>query len=411
MVDARILMPKLGLTMTEGLISAWSVKVGDAVKAGDILFVVETDKIANEVEAAAEGVITALLVAEGETVPVGTPVASWTGHSADADCVPPDVAPTGSTSQPTVTAAGLPYEMPPKVLESNGRLLATPLARRMAKHAAIDLSGLTGSGPRGRIKAADVTGAIISAKALPPASTPIPTAPPATGLHGETVRPLSPIERVVAKRLTEAKQSIPHFYVFSDADVTALLKLRKELNTSGSRVKISVNHCITAAIAKSLAKMPEMNAVWRDGQIISRESIDIGIAVDTPRGLMVPVLRGLNDTTLPIIAGRADELVARARDGKLGGADLEGGAISLSNIGMYGASFLVPIINPGQSAILGVGAPKKVFRPDQEDKPVLCEELGLVLSCDHRLFDGVRAAVLLDHIRQALENPLRLLMP
>jgi len=190
-----------------------------------------------------------------------------------------------------------------------------------------------------------------------------------------------------------------------------VLKLRKELNAAGSQVKISVNHCITAAVAKALAKMPEMNAVWRDGQIVTRESIDIGIAVDTPRGLMVPVLRGLNDTTLPILAGQADALVARARDGKLSGADLEGGAISISNIGMYGASFLVPIINPGQSAILGVGAPKKIFRPDQEDKPVLREELGLVLSCDHRLFDGVRAAILLDQIRQTLENPLRLLMP
>lgn len=390
MAGTPILMPKLGLTMTEGLLSSWAVKTGDAVKAGDILFVVETDKIANEVEARDAGTILTLDIAEGETVAVGTVLATWTGPSSGVEV---------ERLEPPIAA--VPAAMPSPVAPAGSeRVLATPLARRMARTAGVSLDGIAGSGPRGRIKAVDVTrhGAA-PASALPTQST------------AGTRRPATSIERTVARRLTESKQTIPHFYVLADVDVTALLHLRQELNATGSKTKISVNHCIVAASARGLAAMPEFNAVWQEGEIVQFSEIDIGIAVDTPRGLLVPVLRNLGGLPLPLLATRSDGLVARAREGRIDTADMTGGALTISNVGMYGASFLVPIINPGQSAILGVGATKSVFRPDSKGLPELRTQIGLVLSCDHRIHDGVRAAMLLDHIVKALESPLRLIMP
>jgi pyruvate dehydrogenase E2 component (dihydrolipoamide acetyltransferase) len=399
-------MPKLGLTMTEGTLSAWSVKAGDMVKAGDILFVVETDKIANEVEARDDGTILTIEVAAGETVPVGGVLAIWTGPSLGAN--PDEEMQAGLPPLPVVSASipAIEAEAPASPpAAGDGRHRSTPLARRMAREAGIDLSEVRGGGPRGRIKAADVERYCATSRA------PIPVVSHHARAASETRRPATSIERTIARRLTESKQTIPHFYVLADADVSALLDLRKQLNATGPKAKISVNHCIVAAAARALQAVPELNAIWQEGEIVQFAGIDIGVAVDSPRGLLVPVLRDLGGLLLPLLAERADLLVARARDGKLDGPDMAGGALTVSNVGMYGASFLVPIINPGQSAILGVGAPRQVFRPDVDGKPALRTEIGLVLSCDHRTHDGVRAAMLLDAIVKVLENPLRLLMP
>lgn len=389
-------MPKLGLTMTEGLLASWNVKPGDEVRPGDVLFVVETEKIATEVEAQAEGKIQSLEVEPGRTVPVGAVVATWTGPAAAAGAdvgLAFDEAP-GRSTKSTTSEQGSP--------RSEGRVVATPLARRLARQQRIDLSRLRGSGPNGRIKAADVEKALRSdfAAAKTPAS--------ARSFAEPRRRPATQMEKIVARRLTEAKQTIPHFYVLGEADVSFLLRVREELNADGRATRISLNHFVVAAVGRALAEMPEMNAVWQDEDIVTPAGTDVGIAVDSERGLIAPVLRDAGSMPLDALAAAATALVERARQGRLAPADLEGGAVSVSNIGMHGASFLVPIVNPGQSAILGVGAVKPVFRPNAAGAPELRRELGLVLSCDHRVFDGVRAARFLDRITRFLEAPLSL---
>jgi pyruvate dehydrogenase E2 component (dihydrolipoamide acetyltransferase) len=386
-------MPKLGLTMTEGLVAEWRVRPGDMVKAGDVLFVVETEKIATEVEAQAEGRIETIAAKEGETIPVGAVVATWTGPAIGAD---------PSTDQKPPALPHLDAGPPPG--QGAKRVIATPLARRLAKQAGLDLRLLHGSGPGGRIKASD-----IEAPARAPAKEQRPATRLASPSESAIRRSPSQFEKVIARRLAIAKQTIPHFYVLAEADVTRLLEVRKELNGLEGAVRISINHFILAAAGRALARMPECNTVWIDDEIIKLSETDVGVAVTTPRGLLAPVLRRAGSLSLDDIAAQATTLVERARDGTLQNSDLEGGALAISNVGMFGASHLVPIINPGQSAILGVGSIKPVFRPDQAGAPMLRQEIGLVLSCDHRVFEGVRAAQFLDLITQSLENPLRLL--
>jgi pyruvate dehydrogenase E2 component (dihydrolipoamide acetyltransferase) len=281
------------------------------------------------------------------------------------------------------------------------RIIATPLARRIARQQGIDLARVSGSGPHGRIKMADVEAAV---------KAPATTRAPAQAATGATRRPATSVEQVVARRLTEAKQTIPHFYVLAEADVTELLTLREGLNASGGP-RISITPFIIAAVGRALAAQSQANALWDNGEIVSLSATDVGMAVDSPRGLMVPVVRNAGEGTLDEVAARCADLIERGRAGKLVAGETEGGAISVSNIGMFGASHLVPIINPGQSAILGVAAIKPVFRPDANGQPALRREVGLVLSCDHRVLDGVRAARLLDEIVRILENPISLLRP
>lgn len=391
--SANIVMPKLGLTMTEGLLSSWRVAPGDDVRQGDILFIVETEKVATEIEANADGRIGEIIVAEGETVPVGAKVATW---SVEAGSLP--LAEKSEAAPPPAAATEAP-KAEAKPVERGTRIIATPLARRVAREKGVELSGVPGTGPRGRIKLKDVLAA--ETKAPAPASAPV---------AGASRRPATAIEKVVARRLGEAKQTIPHFYVHAEADVTRLLAIRKELNAENTGPKLTLTHFIAAAVGRALAKMPEIDAVWDKEEIVSLGGTDVGIAVDTERGLLVPVLRGAGRLPLGGLAAAMTELVQRARDGKLAAADFQGGAISISNVGMFGASYLVPIINPGQSAILGVAATKQVFRPDAEGRPVLKQEIGLVLSCDHRLLDGVKAARFLDLVVRLLQQPLSLLM-
>jgi len=395
---APIVMPKLGLTMTEGLLASWRVAPGDTVRPGDILFIVETEKIATEIEAQEEGRIGALVVPEGETVPVGTVVAEWEGLG-------------GSRSPPqqereAVQAAAVLQPDPAEALAqrpSGARIVATPLARRLARQNSVDLSRIAGSGPRGRIKAADVEAALAAAAARPVAQ---PLRAPAAAASR---RPATAMEKVIARRLSLSKQTIPHFYVLAEADVTQLLSLREELNADKATARLSITHFIVAAVGRALAAMPDCNALWEDDEIVALAAGDVGLAVDGERGLLVPVLRDAGRLSLDEVGRGCADLVARARAGRLAAGELEGGAISVSNVGMFGASHLVPIVNPGQSAILGVAAEKAVFRPDAAGAPNLRREIGLTLSCDHRVLDGVRAARFLDHIVDLLAHPLRLL--
>ena len=357
-------MPKLGLTMTEGTLAAWRVRPGDAVRAGDVLFVVETEKTATEIEAQDTGRIGTLLVAEGAVVPVGSAVA-------------------------TLANGGAP-----------ARVIATPLARRLAQRGGLDLAAVRGSGPRGRIKAQDVERALADAAAPPP--PPSPTAAP--------TRARAPrVATAAARRLTLAKQTIPHFYVAAELDATRLLALRAELNEVPGRPRVSVTHLLLAAAGRALAADPAMTAVWTEDGPQPLGGSDVGLAIDTPGGLLAPVLRQAGALRLDDLVRATDALIAAARAGRLGPDALEGGALTVSNLGMHGADFVVPIINPGQAAILGVGRPRGAFRPDAQGAPVLRQEIMLVLSADHRVLDGVRAAKLLGAIAALLERPLGLL--
>ncbi|MBU6268531.1 MAG: 2-oxo acid dehydrogenase subunit E2 [Sphingomonadales bacterium] len=358
-------MPKLGLTMTEGVLAEWRVASGDPVTPGQVLFVVETDKIANEIEAQVPGTVAELLAVAGTTLPVGAPVAVLLAD--------------GETA---LAPAPAPQ-----------RRIATPLARRMARQSGQDLAAIAGSGPGGRIMARDLAD--------------VPAAPPAPEPAPHVIQPDS-FRRTTARRLSEAKRDIPHFYVFAAADVTDLLALRAQLNT-GSGPRLSVTHFLLAAAARTLAAMPAMNRVWAADAIHQLALVDVGLAVESPKGLVAPVLRNLATQTLDEVAAATDSLIATARAGKVTGADLSGGALSISNVGMFGVSALVPIINPGQSGILGVGAAQPRFLPDDQGRPALRQVLELALSCDHRVIDGALAARFLAALARALESPATLL--
>ena len=376
--SADIVMPKLGLTMTEGLLAEWRVQPGARVTAGDILFVVETEKIATDIEASGSGEILELLVPAGSTVPVGTPLARWTGLASGA----PEPQPMPAPAQgPAATG---------------GRVLATPLARRLARERGIDITSLRGSGPRGRIKAKDLPEAVIPA-----------AAPPATG---EFIA-LDRVRAASARRLAQAKQEMPHFYVGAAAEISRLLALRDDWREIPDAPRLTVTHAVLAAMGRALLAMPELNRVWEGDGWRRIATPDVGLAVDTPRGLFAPVLRDAGRLTLDVLAERTNALVERARAGRLSPGELEGGCISLSNIGMFGARFLVPIVNPGQSTILGLGAMESLFRPDANGAPALRREVTLVLSADHRVLDGAAAAAFLARIVAFLEKPLALLRP
>ncbi|WP_207538200.1 dihydrolipoamide acetyltransferase family protein [Sabulicella rubraurantiaca] len=370
--SADIVMPKLGLTMTEGLLAQWHVQPGSRVAAGDILFVVETEKISTDIEAVGEGEILELLVPAGSTIPVGTPVARWTGAAA------PEAEPAGQAAPPS-------------------RIVATPLARRLARERGVKLEALRGSGPRGRIKAKDV----------PEAPPPPAVAAPAPG---EFV-PLDRVRAASARRLAQAKQEMPHFYVGAAAEISRLLTLRDEWREIPGAPRLTVTHAVLAAMGRALLAMPELNRVWEGEGWRLLSQPDVGLAVDTPRGLFAPVLRDAGRLTLDALAEHANGLVERARAGRLSPNELEGGCISLSNVGMFGARFLVPIVNPGQSMILGLGAMESLFRPDANGAPALRREVTLVLSADHRVLDGAAAAAFLARIVACLEKPLALLRP
>ncbi|GGG40944.1 dihydrolipoamide acetyltransferase component of pyruvate dehydrogenase complex [Caldovatus sediminis] len=369
---AEIVMPKLGLTMAEGLLAEWRVAPGARVAAGDVLFVVETEKIATEVEAAGPGEIREILVPAGRTVPVGTPVARWTG-----------AAPASAAPGPAAAA--------------DRRIVATPLARRLARERGVALSTLAGSGPRGRIRAKDV----------PATAAPAPAPDDAT--RGAAI-PLDRVRAAAARRLTQAKREIPHFYVGAAAEVSRLLALREEWRELPGAPRLTVTHFVLAAVGRALLAMPELNRVWEGEGWRRLSSPDVGIAVDTPHGLLAPVLRDAGHLPLDALARRADALIGRARDGRLAPDDLQGGCITLSNVGMHGVRFLVPIVNPGQSMILGLGAAESVFRPDAHGAPALRREVTLVLAADHRVLDGAAAAAFLARVVAILEKPLALLL-
>lgn len=393
----ELLMPKLGLTMTEGALAEWMLVPGVAFKAGDGIFVVETDKVASEVPADYDGVLLEVLVPVGEMVQVGAVIGYVDDGVAGSTSSQP-------ASPPVAAASAVPVMQSGEI-----RRFSTPLARRLAAQLGVPLADAVGSGPRGRIRAADVRaaqGGQTRTAAAPALAAPVEAARPTAAA---TKTKPTPTQATMARRLTQAKQQIPHFYLAAEAEVTKLMALRTELNAMPGYPKLTLTHLLVAAVGRALRELPELNRVWTDDGIVSFASCDVGVAVNAGRGLLVPVVPDVAGRSLEGIARATQELVDKARNGELEAGQMSGGAISISNAGMFNVSWMTPIINPGQSMILGVGSVRELFRPDANGQPALRRELGLVLAADHRILDGVSGLKMLNAVIASLEKPLFLL--
>jgi pyruvate dehydrogenase E2 component (dihydrolipoamide acetyltransferase) len=289
------------------------------------------------------------------------------------------------------------------------RIVATPLARRLARHHGVDLELVRGSGSGGRIRAADVEAAAAGQHASPPPAEERPPASRSGAVDTGTRVTPGPVHAAMARRLADVKRTVPHFYLASEADASELLALRESLIGDPAVPRITINHIALAAVGRALLDLPWANRVWADGELLAFGSADVGIAVHTPHGLFAPLLRDAGRMDLAGVAAGATRLVEKARGGRLEPDDMTGGAMTVSNAGMFDVTYLTPIISPGQSAILGVGSVRRTFRPDDAGGMALRREIGLVLACDHRVFDGVAGLEVLRRIIGYLEKPQQLL--
>src|SRR5215213_7773367 len=441
-------MPALSPTMEEGTLAKWLVKEGDEVKSGDILAEIETDKATMEFEAVDEGKIAKILVAEGtDGVKVGAPIAimAGEGESVDASAAPkPDTAPPAppkaapepkadATPQaaptpepankgygvtPTETPAAPPQPAAPPRAEVD-RIKASPLAKRLAQAQNIDLAGIQGSGPGGRIVRADVDAAAGKAPATAPAAA--AAAAPALGTHlvmpgvieqaipHEDVK-LSNIRKTIARRLTEAKQQVPHIYLTVDIQLDALLKLRADLNKGleSRGVKLSVNDLLIKALAQALIEVPECNVAFAGDQMLKYSRADISVAVSIPAGLITPIIVGAEAKSVSAISTEMKELAGLAKDGKLQPQQYQGGTASLSNMGMFGIKQFEAVINPPQGMIMAIGAGEK--RPYViHDSLQIATVMSATGSFDHRAIDGADGARLMQAFKRLVEHPLGML--
>jgi pyruvate dehydrogenase E2 component (dihydrolipoamide acetyltransferase) len=442
-------MPALSPTMEEGTLAKWLVKEGDTVAAGDLLAEIETDKATMEFEAVDEGTIAKILVAEGtDEVKVGTVIALIAGEGEEAgaaasaaDAAKEPVAkgggetgagqPATPTPAPEVKGYGVdpaeassegsdpvrPGETAPKPKADPGdRIKASPLARRLAEQRGIDLAGLAGSGPGGRIVKADVDGAAARpAASAAPAAAPAAASPAAAPAYGvpdipHEIAKLSNMRKTIARRLTESKQNVPHIYLTVDIRLDALLKLRGELNATlePRGVKLSVNDLMIKALAAALMEVPECNVQYTGHELITFKRADISVAVSIPNGLITPVITGADTRSLSSIATGMKDLAARARDGKLKPEEYQGGTASLSNMGMYGISVFSAVINPPQGMIMAIGAGEK--RPYVVDDSLqIATVMSATGSFDHRAIDGADGARLMQAFKRLIEAPLGML--
>ena len=448
-MPTNILMPALSPTMTEGTLARWLKKEGEQVRAGDVIAEIETDKATMEVEAVDEGVLGKILVADGTAgVKVNAPIAVLLGDGEEAGAAtpphaaPPSAAPPAALGAAASQAAPTPAHAAP-VADGHdaGRVFASPLARRMAKQAGMDLSALKGSGPNGRIVRADIeakqakgpeTAERVEAQAggretdavqaLPvqqvaptaaPRAIPMPQeAAPVTAPH--QLVPNSTMRKVIARRLLESHQQVPNFYVTMDIEIDALLKLRADLNARAPKegkgaFKLSVNDLVIKAAAVALRRVPKMNASYTDDAIVVYDDVDISIAVSMPDGLITPIVRRADQKGLAAISGEMKDLGARAKSGKLKPEEFQGGSFSISNLGMFGVKQFTAIINPPQAGILAVGAGEQ--RPVVKNGALaIATVMTCTLSVDHRVADGALGAEWMQVFKTIVEDPLSLML-
>ena len=446
-MPTEILMPALSPTMEEGTLAKWLVKEGDTVSSGDLLAEIETDKATMEFEAVDEGVVGKILVAEGtEGVKVNSPIAvlledgesaddiGTSGDAAGKAAAPAraetpakaeeatkadaggEAAPKGSPDTPAAPAA-------PK--KDGERIFASPLARRIAAQKGLDLTAISGSGPHGRIVKADVENAKASgapkAKAAAPAAKADATVMPAGPSTDAVLRmyegrdydevKLDGMRRTIAARLTEAKQTIPHFYLRRDIRIDDLLSFRGQLNTQLEKrgVKLSVNDFIIKACALALQQVPAANAVWAGDRILQLKPSDVAVAVAIEGGLFTPVLKDADQKSLSALSAEMKDLAGRARDKKLAPHEYQGGSFAISNLGMFGIDNFDAVINPPHGAILAVGAGVKKPVVGDDGEIGVATVMSVTLSVDHRVIDGALGADLLQAIVDGLENPMAML--
>ncbi|ATG47147.1 pyruvate dehydrogenase complex dihydrolipoamide acetyltransferase [Celeribacter ethanolicus] len=402
----EIILPSLSAGMEDAVIANWLKAEGEAVKAGDTLAEVETDKATMEFEADADGVLGKILTPAGERADVNAVIAVLLLEGEDASVLD-GYTPGGAAPAETVEA---PVEAAP-VAKSSDKIAASPLARRIAAQKGVDLSGLSGSGPRGRIVRIDVERAAeAGAVALVAAAVKATAAPNLVGIGDYEEIPHTGMRRTIARRLLESKTTVPHFYLEADCDIEALMALRSQINEGREKAdRISVNDFIVKAVANALAKVPAANAIWTDEAVLQLKSIDISVAVATDGGLITPVLRNADQKSLGTLSSEMKALAAKAREGRLKPDEYQGGGFSLSNLGMYGVKSFSAIINPPQSCILAVGAAEK--RPvGRGDQIVLAPVMSVTLSVDHRTVDGAVGAQWLAVFKAGIENPMSLLV-
>jgi pyruvate dehydrogenase E2 component (dihydrolipoamide acetyltransferase) len=445
-----ILMPQLGETVAEGKITTWFKSIGDAVKPGDNLFEIETDKVSMEVPATSAGVLTEVRVRAGEVAPVGAVVAIVTGAGEPVSTAPAAAsassvanaaapAPKAAATPASPAAAAIsvaptkrtPIRLDPfrevRTPERNygpARLpagtVATPLARRLAGEAGIDLARITASGPHGRIVARDVQSAIAAAPAAGASRAPAPSADRIKALYADVAYeevPLDSMRRTIAARLVEAKQTIPHFYLVADVVIDRLEAVRREANAAALSTaagepafKLSLNDFIIKALALALQRVPTANAVWAEDRILCFTSSDIGVAVAIDGGLVTPVVRGAEKKSLREISAEMKDLAARARARKLKPAELQGGASAVSNLGMYGVREFAAIINPPHATILAAGAGSRRPVETADGGVAFTTQMTVTLSCDHRVVDGAVGAEVLAAFRHFIEHPVAMMI-
>jgi pyruvate dehydrogenase E2 component (dihydrolipoamide acetyltransferase) len=433
----ELLMPALSPTMTEGNLAKWHKKEGDAVKAGDVIAEIETDKATMEFEAVDEGTLGKILVPEGsEGVKVNQPIALLLEEGedkaalADAAKAPPSVPKTAPPPAPAAAPPAAPPAAPapaaaapaPRPNGHGERVFASPLARRMAEKAGIDLSVLVGSGPHGRIVKHDIEAALAKGGAAPrPAAARAPTAPAAmpggvavpsyardqvvalAGNPAFTEVPITGMRRTIARRMVESKLAIPHYYLTVDCEIDALMRMREEVNAAAG-LKLSLNDFIIKAAALTLKKVPAVNASWSEDAILQWETADIAVAVAIDTGLITPIIKAAERKGLQQISAEMRDLGTRARAGKLKLQEFQGGTFSISNLGMYGIKDFTAVINPPHAAILAVGAGEQ--RPVVKNGALaVATVMSCTLACDHRVVDGAVGAQWIQAFKKIIEAP------
>lgn len=417
----EVIMPKMGDGMEEGTLVEWLKKDGDKVKTGEVIGTIQTDKATLELEAPGTGTLTGFLLQGGETVPVGVPIAAilkegeslpagWGGKggapAAAAPAETPDTAPAPS-SNGSAPAAPAAEEAPAPVAETSGRVKASPLAKKIAAELGVNLSQVEGTGPGGRIVEKDVRGAKPAPAAAPVTKAPAAPAPVAASEEDQVIS-LPRLRQITAKRTTESKTQVPHFYVTVEVDVEGIFELR-EMFERDQAGKVSINDFVVKACALALRDMPIVNSIYQGDKLLQKGGVHVGIAVALEDGLTVPVIKGADGLTLRQISSKARDLAKKARDNKLSMDELQGSTFAISNMGMLDVDNFIAIINQPNAAIVAIASVRKKVVVGENDEIEIRNRMNITGSFDHRVVDGAVGAKFINLVKDYLQNPTRLL--